>query len=101
MSDALTVARSTWRVRTRAWISLGLLAGLGAGAVMAAATGARRTDSAYTRFHRAYAGADAVVEPNYGDAFADIGIDDIRKLPEVATAGHYVGAETLGGITIA
>src|SRR5437667_133690 len=57
MTDALAVARSNWRVRGRAWISLGLLAGLGAGAVMTAAIGARRTDSAYTRFNRAYKAA--------------------------------------------
>jgi hypothetical protein len=42
--------RAELRTRWRAWLGLALLIGLGAGVVIAAAAGARRTDSAYSRF---------------------------------------------------
>lgn len=100
MREALAVARSNWRARGRAWIALGLLAGLGAGAVMTAAIGARRTETAYTRFNRAHLGADVVIEPSFGAPFADITFDQVKALPVVAAAARDVGAESSNGLVI-
>ena len=44
--------RASLRRRWRAWLSLALLVGLFAGAVTAAAAGARRTDAAYPELLR-------------------------------------------------
>jgi len=53
------------RLRTgwRGWAALTLLIGIAGGAVLAAAAGARRTDSAYPRFLRATAAADVLAGP--------------------------------------
>jgi len=53
------------RLRTgwRGWAALTLLIGIAGGAVLAAAAGARRTDSAYPRFLKATAAANVLVSP--------------------------------------
>lgn len=50
MSAILVRVRAELRGRWRAWFGLALLLGLFGGAIIAAAAGARRTDSAYPRF---------------------------------------------------
>jgi predicted lysophospholipase L1 biosynthesis ABC-type transport system permease subunit len=52
--------RSELRARWRAWLGLALLIGLAGGAALAAAAGARRTETAYPRFLQAHEGYDLV-----------------------------------------
>src|SRR5215469_10992694 len=75
--------------RWRAWSALVLLVGLAGGAVLTAAAGARRTDSAFPRFLRATAAADVVVSP----ALDGVGGFDfaVAKLPGVDAIGPIVG----------
>src|SRR5436190_23849979 len=96
-----TVARAGWRRQRRAWISLAIVAALGSGAVMTAALGARRTETAYTRFAKAQRGADIVIEPSFGEDFAQIDYDDVKRMPEVAVAARYVGVATVTGMVLA
>jgi hypothetical protein len=51
-------ARSELRARWRAWVLLGLIFGVVAGAALTAAAGARRADSAYPRFVQRYKAYD-------------------------------------------
>src|SRR5437016_14218029 len=87
MSAILVRAGSELRTR-RAWLGLALVAALGAGAVMTASVGARRTDSAYGRFDHAQRGADVVIYPPFGEGFVAPSFDAIRRLPQVAMAGR-------------
>jgi putative ABC transport system permease protein len=54
MAAVWTRVRSDLRNRWRAWALLGLVVGVLAGAVLTAAAGARRADSAYPRFVKRY-----------------------------------------------
>jgi ABC-type lipoprotein release transport system permease subunit len=81
------------RTRWRAWLGLALLVGFAAGLVIAAAAGARRTDSAYDRFlrsQRAYDVGVFVDNPVSGSPFAYIAPDAIAHLPQVAESAHGV-----------
>ena len=68
------------RARWRAWLAIALMAGVAGGVVMAAAAGARRTDTAVSRFlvrahaQNAFVGADPSLFPT------------IATLPQVRTA---------------
>lgn len=53
--------RSEARTRWRSWLGLAVLIGLTGGAAVAAAVGAKRTDTAYPRFVQAQNGYDLVV----------------------------------------
>jgi hypothetical protein len=60
--------RAELRSRWQAWLGLGLLLGVAAGAVMALAAGARRTDSAYyDRFLESHNPCDVIVS-DFGQA---------------------------------
>src|SRR5207253_9390256 len=59
-------ARSEVRARWRALVSLALIAGIGGGAAIAAAAGARRADSTYPRFRAATNAFDALIGVNTG-----------------------------------
>lgn len=87
MIAILVRASSELRSR-RAWLGLALVAALGAGAVMTASVGARRTDSAYGRFDRAQRGADVVIFPSFGEGFVAPSFAQVRRLPQVAAAGR-------------
>lgn len=76
------------RARWRAWTAVGLLAGLAAGAVIAAAAGARRTETAYTRFLVAQDAADFEVFGAPG--FGEIDMEQVVALPQVAVAKGFV-----------
>jgi FtsX-like permease family/MacB-like periplasmic core domain len=89
-------ARAQFRERWRAWIALAVLIGVTVGVVIAAAAGARRTETAYARFEVAQNGLDFIVSPDEpkGIPFAD----KVRQLPEVAEStkvwlvpGHVIG----------
>lgn len=76
--------RSELRSRWRAWLVLSLLVGLAGGAAMAAAAGARRTQTAYPRFVKAQRGAEIFT----GGAPESIDIEQafarIQRFPQVA-----------------
>lgn len=77
-------ARRGWK----AWLALGILVGLGAGAVLALVAGARRTDSAIERFDaRANAWDVQVISgiPGLFD-FAELDLEQVARLPGVADA---------------
>jgi ABC-type lipoprotein release transport system permease subunit len=78
--------RAELRSRWRAWLGLGLLVGLAAGAVMALAGGARRTDTAYARFLEAQNAYDVIVfdYEQRGSGIQGVGdFDEIAVLPLV------------------
>lgn len=72
------------RSRWRAWLGLAVLVGLAAGAVMALAAGARRTDTAYARFLVAHNAYDVMVIDYEERGFPGVGgFDEIAALPSV------------------
>jgi hypothetical protein len=73
------------RARRQALVGLALLVGVASGAVMAAAIGARRTDTAYARLLRTTRADDAEVELG-GPGYEPL-IDRLRRLPQVADLG--------------
>jgi ABC-type lipoprotein release transport system permease subunit len=75
--------RAELRTRWRAWLGLALLTGVAGGVVIGLAAGARRTDSAYSRFLRAQNAWDVVVHnfPDEGTAAFDL--DEVSHLPQV------------------
>jgi ABC-type antimicrobial peptide transport system permease subunit len=82
--------RADARGRWRAWVGVILLVGLFGGIVTAAAAGARRTDSAYSRFLVANHAAEYLVEdfvPNPDAAVVDP--RDVAALPAVAEADSF------------
>jgi len=86
----VTCARVELRAHWRAIVGLALLAGLFGGAVIGAAAGARRTDSAYGRLLRATNAPDVIVfAPPAGQSrtFASLAPQSIAGLPHVAQAG--------------
>src|SRR5947207_9493606 len=76
--------RMRWEMRSRfaGVLVLGLIAGVIGGVVIAAAAGARRTDTAYGRFLRTTRAVDIIVTPNPPDAVAHR--REIVRLPDVA-----------------
>ena len=88
-------ARADFRARFGSMVALTLLVGLGAATVMTFAAGARRTDSAYPRFTRAYRAADLIIPDfpqQFGSTFADLDFTQVARLPQVAAAGvqHFL-----------
>jgi len=86
---------SEFRSRWRAWLALAALAGLFAGAVIAAVAGARRTETAYTRFLVAERAPDILVfaPPAGRETFAAFTEQDLARLPHVAelASGKTIG----------
>jgi FtsX-like permease family len=81
--------RADLRSRWRAWAGVGILIGLLSGLVLAAAAGARRTDTAYPQLVAASDQASEVVfdsEPN--PQVAPISGARVESLPQIAQAGH-------------
>jgi ABC-type lipoprotein release transport system permease subunit len=68
--------------RWRAWLSVVLLAGAFAGVVMAAAAGARRTDSAYPRLLAWSKAPDLVIFPGDTPGFATLPREALAQLPQ-------------------
>lgn len=88
MGVVLLRARAELRSRLRSWVALSLLVGLTAGLVIAAAAGARRTDSAYERFLERQRAADVIVA-NYPDpGLATFDPAAVERLPQVAVAAR-------------
>lgn len=76
------------RARWRAWAGLGLLVGVFAGAVVATAAGARRADTAYSRFVKASRTADMLVYNVPGGSLGNVDFDTVERLPQVAESGR-------------
>jgi hypothetical protein len=79
------------RSRWRDWLAVALFAGLAGGLVIAAAAGARRTDSALTRHLVAYRFPDAAILRDNGaadnsGAYFDRTIARVRALPQVTAS---------------
>ena len=91
MAAVWALVRARLRARRRALVGLALLVGVASGAVMAAAIGARRTDTAYARLLEATRADDAEVELG-GPGYEPL-IDRLRLLPQVADLG--VESQTL------
>jgi hypothetical protein len=81
------LARARLRGRWRALLGLTLLVGVAAGAVMTAAIGARRTETAYHRLLKATVAEDVEVEVGgYSEEDPNF-IENLRRLPQVADMG--------------
>jgi len=87
--------RSEVSNRWRSWLASVVLVGLFGGAVLASAAGARRTDTAYSRFLRASQAGEVFISP-----FVTLlrgSYDEIRQLPQVADAG-MVGVPLMAAV---
>lgn len=80
-SCLLAASRSQWR----AWLSLSLLVGVFGAVVLAAAAGARRTETAYVRFLEATDASHVYISPF--EVLLRGSYDEIRQLPQVQDAG--------------
>jgi hypothetical protein len=90
------------RARWRATLGLVVLVGVVAGGAVAAAAGARRTQSAYPRFLDRY-GAFVLDVSTGGDQDTDRIFDQIADLPQVVATSRsslFVGALTARGHTV-
>jgi ABC-type antimicrobial peptide transport system permease subunit len=75
------------RSRWRAWFGLALFVGLFGGAIIAAAAGARRTDTAYPRFLESQNASDGFIGLGFIDpCCASFTLDEIRNIPQVQKA---------------
>lgn len=82
MSSVWIRMRAELRGRWRAWFGLALLLGVFAGAIIAAAAGARRTDSAYPRFLKSQNAYDIAVPLGFFDpCCAELTYDQVKGLP--------------------
>lgn len=86
--------RAEMRGRWRAWFGLAVLLGLPGGAVIAAAAGARRTETAYPRFLEAQRAHDVGVgfQP---DPSLDLG--RVEALPQVVATARLSSFDTVEG----
>jgi ABC-type antimicrobial peptide transport system permease subunit len=92
MSAVWIRIRSELRHRWRAWFGLALFIGLFGGAIIAAAAGARRTDTAYPRFLRATKAYDMLVGLGFFDpCCAAFTFDQLKDLPQVDIAVPVLG----------
>jgi ABC-type lipoprotein release transport system permease subunit len=85
MTAVWVLVRVRLRARWRALLGLALLVGVASGAVMAAAVGARRTDTAYSRLLESTRAEDVEVEVGGFDNSSFI--DSLARLPQVADMG--------------
>ncbi|HZC53278.1 MAG TPA: hypothetical protein VE441_12380, partial [Mycobacterium sp.] len=77
--------RLRWELRSqwRSWSGLVLVISLGGGAAMAAAAGARRTETAYPRFVQAQDGSDIILGGFPGEIDPERAMARAAALPEV------------------
>src|SRR2546425_9452785 len=79
--------RSNWRAAT----ALALMLGLAGGVVISSAAGARRTDSAYSRFLAWAHAPDAGLNVAASFGYAGVSPKDVRALPEVKSSANSDG----------
>ncbi len=83
MSAVWMRLRSEVRARWRSWLGLALLIGLVAAAAVAAAAGARRTETAYPRFVQAQNGYDLITGGFPGNIDPARALAQMEAMPEV------------------
>ncbi len=83
MSAVWMRLRSEIRTRWRSWLGLALLIGLAGAAAVAAAAGARRTETAYPRFVQAQNGYDLIVGGFSGNIDPGRALARMEALPAV------------------
>jgi ABC-type lipoprotein release transport system permease subunit len=87
MAAIWVLTRARLRARWRALLGLAVLVGVASGAVLAAAIGADRTETAYPRLLEATHAEDVHVNVGgFGEQHPDF-IDRLRRLPQVADLG--------------
>ena len=87
MTAAWLWARSRLRRRWRSLLVIALVAGLGAGVALTAATGSQRAATGLDRFRAATAAFDAIVSPPMD---ADLAlVDQVARLPGVSAVGAF------------
>ena len=99
MSAARLCAGRLLRRHVLGAIAIVVLIGLGAGAVLAAAAGARRTASAATRLYRRGNVADVEIDPTQGNVVRPADLERLARLPKVehvTTAQFFLGASRRG-----
>ncbi len=94
MRAVLRLAAHKFRTRWRGWVFLALLVGLAGGAVLTAAAGALRTDSAYPRFLEKSKASDVQVVAVGGPGFGGY-YDALARLPDVAAIAPIVGLQAV------
>lgn len=96
MSAVLLRARADLRSNWKAWATLAVLVGLMGGAVIAAAAGARRTESAFGRFLGATRAPDifAYSSNGGGDIFQPT-YEQLVKVPHVVAATSLTGLQVV------
>jgi len=89
MAAAWMRVRAGSRRRWAAWLAVALVAGVGAGVVIALLAGARRTASAYPRFVAAERAGDVLVagKSSFG-LIGSVDLDRVERLPQVATTAR-------------
>jgi hypothetical protein len=92
MRAVLRLVAHEFHARWQGWAVLVLLVGFAGGAVLTAAAGARRTDTAYPRFLQVYKGSDVLVGPAGNGGGYD---DALAGLPDVAAIAPVVGLQAL------
>ena len=92
MRAVLRLVAHEFHAQWRGWAVLVLLVGFAGGAVLTAAAGARRTDTAYPRFLQVYKGSDVLVGPAGNGGGYD---DALAGLPDVAAIAPIVGLQAL------
>ena len=85
-----------WRRRRGSWIVLVVLVGVGAGAVLGIASGARRTDSAYGRFVAQSSPADLMVASGYVGLGPTTDLGRVAKLPGVRSTSNATFLPAIG-----
>lgn len=90
MAAVRLALRAELSAHWRRWLGLAVVAGLAGGLVVAAAAGARRTDSALARYLAFSRANDVIV--GTGAVFGNQGLDlaRIRRLPQVAAAARGI-----------
>jgi hypothetical protein len=78
--------RADARARWRAWLALAVLVGIASGASIAAAAGARRTESAYPRFLDSHESYDVTFGGTGESKDINVIAEKIMALPQVAKA---------------
>jgi ABC-type lipoprotein release transport system permease subunit len=82
--------RAQVRSRWRAWLAIGVLAGLLGGIVIAGAAGAKRTQGSYRRYLASINGADVYVDPFVSEQGDSIPLNPVARLPQVAKSERAV-----------
>ena len=82
--------RAEARAKWRAWVGLGLILGLAAGASIACVAGARRTQTAYDRFLTASNAADITTGGGPESLDAQTVLKALAEYPEVESSARYM-----------